>query len=124
GSIACRSPIPLTSSTPVIPRFLMSPCYIHSHALHSFPTRRSSDLDRFGVELDTVDGMAAVLHRHDLGVLGAIGAPGRDDQVFRRSEEHTSELQSRFDLVCRLLLEKKNKPSADDVLGWTRASRP
>src|SRR5207249_7045156 len=29
-------------------------------------------------------------------------------QIFlRRSEEHTSELQSRFDLVCRLLLEKK-----------------
>src|SRR5438105_8018190 len=27
-----------------------------------------------------------------------------------RSEEHTSELQSRVDLVCRLLLEKKNKP--------------
>src|SRR5699024_5927139 len=27
---------------------------------------------------------------------------------FPRSEEHTSELQSRFDLVCRLLLEKKN----------------
>src|SRR5699024_11374725 len=27
----------------------------------------------------------------------------------KRSEEHTSELQSRFDLVCRLLLEKKNK---------------
>src|SRR5438067_4909321 len=30
-----------------------------------------------------------------------------------RSEEHTSELQSRFDLVCRLLLEKKND-NADD----------
>src|SRR5699024_12660356 len=30
--------------------------------------------------------------------------PGPQD---RRSEEHTSELQSRFDLVCRLLLEKK-----------------
>src|SRR5437868_12825520 len=35
-----------------------------------------------------------------------------------RSEEHTSELQSRFDLVCRLLLEKKkkkheNKPLTD-----------
>src|SRR5207249_8297506 len=30
------------------------------------------------------------------------------DLLFR-SEEHTSELQSRFDLVCRLLLEKKNK---------------
>src|SRR5207249_7410169 len=29
----------------------------------------------------------------------------------KRSEEHTSELQSRFDLVCRLLLEKKNDDS-------------
>src|SRR5207249_9535225 len=29
------------------------------------------------------------------------------DEVEGRSEEHTSELQSRFDLVCRLLLEKK-----------------
>src|SRR5699024_11174109 len=28
---------------------------------------------------------------------------------FKRSEVHTSELQSRFDLVCRLLLEKKNR---------------
>src|SRR5207249_9227604 len=28
-------------------------------------------------------------------------------RIFLRSEEHTSELQSRFDLVCRLLLEKK-----------------
>src|SRR5699024_11539983 len=34
-------------------------------------------------------------------------APGKKYAV--RSEEHTSELQSRFDLVCRLLLEKKNK---------------
>src|SRR5207249_7759377 len=33
------------------------------------------------------------------------GAPRLDDHE-RRSEEHTSELQSRFDLVCRLLLEK------------------
>src|SRR5699024_12576768 len=34
-----------------------------------------------------------------------------------RSEEHTSELQSRFDLVCRLLLEKKNNqlPTIDIV---------
>src|SRR5437868_9410003 len=30
-----------------------------------------------------------------------------------RSEEHTSELQSRFDLVCRLLLEKKNNTQAN-----------
>src|SRR5438105_5852350 len=32
----------------------------------------------------------------------------------RRSEEHTSELQSRVDLVCRLLLEKKNQREASD----------
>src|SRR2546428_9305552 len=31
------------------------------------------------------------------------------DRVLQRSEEHTSELQSRSDLVCRLLLEKKNR---------------
>src|SRR5437868_13169895 len=39
---------------------------------------------------------------------GRRGAARRVDAA-RRSEEHTSELQSRFDLVCRLLLEKKNK---------------
>src|SRR5204862_8094310 len=33
--------------------------------------------------------------------------------VHGRSEEHTSELQSRRDLVCRLLLEKKNESSRD-----------
>src|SRR2546430_10430124 len=32
-----------------------------------------------------------------------------------RSEEHTSELQSQSNLVCRLLLEKKNKTLAQDV---------
>src|SRR5260370_7612446 len=32
-------------------------------------------------------------------------------QVLGRSEEHTSELQSHLNLVCRLLLEKKKKPS-------------
>src|SRR5207249_5885601 len=31
------------------------------------------------------------------------------DHIEDRSEEHTSELQSRFDLVCRLLLEKKKR---------------
>src|SRR2546430_8544278 len=41
---------------------------------------------------------------HFLGWLP--GARGRHD---RRSEEHTSELQSQSNLVCRLLLEKKNK---------------
>src|SRR5689334_24537329 len=33
-----------------------------------------------------------------------------------RSEEHTSELQSQFHLVCRLLLEKKNHASPSDLL--------
>src|SRR2546422_4787616 len=33
----------------------------------------------------------------------------RPSEVFGRSEEHTSELQSRLHLVCRLLLEKKKK---------------
>src|SRR5699024_11777037 len=35
--------------------------------------------------------------------------PRRGLKRLARSEEHTSELQSRFDLVCRLLLEKKKK---------------
>src|SRR5699024_12063040 len=38
-------------------------------------------------------------------VLGVPDVPGSRAPI--RSEEHTSELQSRFDLVCRLLLEKK-----------------
>src|SRR5699024_11298533 len=37
--------------------------------------------------------------------------------IMARSEEHTSELQSRFDLVCRLLLEKKKKKSTDRTCG-------
>src|SRR2546428_4506380 len=36
-----------------------------------------------------------------------IGNHGRPAAIGHRSEEHTSELQSRSDLVCRLLLEKK-----------------
>src|SRR5690349_22288104 len=39
------------------------------------------------------------------------------DLTTMRSEEHTSELQSRRDLVCRLLLEKKNNPEADVIIG-------
>src|SRR5205807_4262781 len=36
-------------------------------------------------------------------------------QAFHRSEEHTSELQSPCNLVCRLLLEKKNKKMNDEM---------
>src|SRR2546422_2311432 len=39
--------------------------------------------------------------------------------AFARSEEHTSELQSRLHLVCRLLLEKKKKIIQDEVLANT-----
>src|SRR5437868_7859442 len=40
-----------------------------------------------------------------------------------RSEEHTSELQSRFDLVCRLLLEKKKKRTTKNPKKRTRGRR-
>src|SRR3712207_7057027 len=42
-----------------------------------------------------------------------IARPTSSTQCASRSEEHTSELQSRQYLVCRLLLEKKNKKSID-----------
>src|SRR5690606_42058856 len=42
------------------------------------------------------------------------GAGTGTDRLRCRSEEHTSELQSRENLVCRLLLEKKNKNSCDE----------
>src|SRR5437773_9788599 len=38
-----------------------------------------------------------------------------------RSEEHTSELQSHHDLVCRLLLEKKNEPRQKNAYTVTRS---
>src|SRR5207249_8700548 len=65
---------------------------------------------------------------HPPGGIRGCGAPHQERLAPRqnRSEEHTSELQSRFDLVCRLLLEKKkfsswrprnNRPSDRDVKG-------
>src|SRR5438034_5213584 len=44
-----------------------------------------------------------------LGTAGRAWARARKQAIARRSEEHTSELQSHSDLVCRLLLEKKKK---------------
>src|SRR5205085_4791019 len=50
------------------------------------------------------------LHQARGGVDPADGTHRKDDgSTLRRSEEHTSELQSQSNLVCRLLLEKKNK---------------
>src|SRR2546422_7687111 len=53
--------------------------------------------------------------------VGQRGGP----QARKRSEEHTSELQSRLHLVCRLLLEKKKKYSAQpSIQSLYRASLP
>src|SRR5204862_7378160 len=73
--------------------------------LHSFPTRRSSDLSSFS-------DIGVIAVREDVNLEAAFWAqfPGN----FRRSEEHTSELQSRRELVCRLLLEKK-KPRSNKL---------
>src|SRR5437660_12102319 len=81
----------------------------HRADLHSFPTRRSSDLGGEGpdpVRQRVVDE----------------GGPEKDEETVRatlvydplaRSEEHTSELQSRGHLVCRLLLEKKKNAASN-----------
>src|SRR2546425_9489834 len=50
--------------------------------------------------------------RFDIGHARQERAGGTGDRATRRSEEHTSELQSLAYLVCRLLLEKKKKDSA------------
>src|SRR5699024_11949020 len=108
----------------------ISSCSVASLALllhlHSFPTRRSSDLERseiaasingvpqhnVGSRTDVMDacpkaeGMMMMIRSMSPEVL-VVDEIGSVEDV--RSEEHTSELQSRFDLVCRLLLEKNNQ---------------
>src|SRR5688572_31517343 len=86
--------------------------------LHSFPTRRSSDLSSFPkstcractAHTATPGGFASVI-RPTAGT-GRSCATARRPSTSGphsggRSEEHTSELQSQSNLVCRLLLEKK-----------------
>src|SRR5699024_12840049 len=81
-------------------------CSGHHLHLHSFPTRRSSDL----AAEPQRDGRMVAITANDLGgVAQKQRVIHRLHVVVLRSEEHTSELQSRFDLVCRLLLEKKKK---------------
>src|SRR5690606_39351015 len=103
-------------------------CHLHLHPtdLHSFPTRRSSDLPGKvllgGRHAQPVGPDQLARYRRgqrtvstgppfSMAVPAARGN-GRSskrvrDNCPRRSEEHTSELQSRENLVCRLLLEKK-----------------
>src|SRR5699024_11500884 len=70
--------------------------------------------DRFvdGGNALTIISQAAVIGIISIGTTFVITTGGIDlsvGSVLGRSEEHTSELQSRFDLVCRLLLEKKKR---------------
>src|SRR5205814_3530649 len=104
-----------------------SSCAFHSRNLPSFPTRRSSDLQsqkrnfqsvaiRFIAWLDPspwIPGHGPVDFQGRF-LLKFLEYLRRDRRTFysanaARSEEHTSELQSLRHLVCRLLLEKKNK---------------
>src|SRR5207302_9770582 len=92
--------------------------------LHSFPTRRSSDLTVTGLILVPLADLPSTSRTVSTGTTTSwsIAPPWtnrappakwkrlapRGIQNSIRSEEHTSELQSRENLVCRLLLEKKN----------------
>src|SRR5699024_11668251 len=91
-------------------------------ALHSFPTRRSSDLcvcSLPGPPVSTSGRRSRSIRstrltgpeprRPAAAVDECVGSGLGDGIRLGRSEEHTSELQSRFDLVCRLLLEKKKR---------------
>src|SRR5205809_2434501 len=87
-------------------------CYADHRDLHSFPTRRSSDLEC---------QLRRRARRHVEGC-ARLGEPSRA-QPNERSEEHTSELQSRLHLVCRLLLEKKKKKNKFDEMLTTISAR-
>src|SRR5689334_23753403 len=80
-----------------------------------FPTRRSSDLGDQKLaagEIRQTDAGRSEPQRHQPSVRGRQTAGTlwlAEGSGRARSEEHTSELQSQFHLVCRLLLEKKKK---------------
>src|SRR5690625_5452998 len=81
--------------------------HVYYKSLHSFPTRRSSDL-LTGKE---------IIQLYVKDIRSSVPRPEKELKEFakielKRSEEHTSELQSRGHLVCRLLLEKKKFFSA------------
>src|SRR5689334_24495440 len=55
----------------------------------------------------------------DAGAAAQRRGRGTDADADGRSEEHTSELQSQFHLVCRLLLEKKKKKKTNKITNAT-----
>src|SRR5206468_12377243 len=94
------------------PYFFFFYCSLPLSDLHSFPTRRSSDLPRNRLRLVWPLALWSprLLSVTQCRTSSSAGPPVtlRHSSVSQtRSEEHTSELQSRSDLVCRLLLEKK-----------------
>src|SRR5206468_11565451 len=106
--------------SPLIPHlryhllFFFSSRHAHNRYLHSFPTRRSSDLPTSTHDPgSTFPGRACFAGRwsgrRPIPRRAGAGGPAERRRRRRRSEEHTSELQSRSDLVCRLLLEKKKQ---------------
>src|SRR4051812_49775485 len=90
--------------------------------LYTFPTRRSSDLKlHYGVPGRRVRpvGVCGQIIPWNFPLLMAAWklAPALADG---RSEEHTSELQSHVNLVCRLLLEKKKASSSQATTARAR----
>src|SRR5690625_6808632 len=92
--------------------------------LHPFPTRRSSDL----IGTWAIDKLIrfCLVTRHSDPIVWDFRSAAKHHDL--RSEEHTSELQSRGHLVCRLLLEKKKKIQATNTSHanhkrWQRNSR-
>src|SRR5207237_9582618 len=94
-------------------------CYSDHPHLHSFPTRRSSDLPPVSCRANSSGGVRSRKLSFGEVQTSLIRFPSRRGPRYSRrtsssgnsgrSEEHTSELQSHLNLVCRLLLEKKNK---------------
>src|SRR5438093_8444843 len=82
--------------------------FVDTQDIHSFPTRRSSDL-----RIRTCSARIAFSY-----CPAPRPGPSPPQCRTRRSEEHTSELQSLTNIVCRLLLEKKTK-SASAILPVT-----
>src|SRR2546427_6834512 len=92
-----------------------------------FPTRRSSDLGRPWSDAQHASENSRMHRKHSATSATVVSARsrGRAHRHHRgelrhegRSEEHTSELQSQSNLVCRLLLEKKNKIEHDYGIEW------
>src|SRR3990172_8013365 len=65
------------------------------------------EVPRAGTAVAREDRVGRVGHDLGLAAVFQVDRPAEHRDTRRRSEEHTSELQSRLHLVCRLLLEKK-----------------